>query len=94
MIAANKGNAVVVLSVHEIGVFLEISAYRKLAKDPTKMIVLMMFLLAGDVCRLHPECSRHQWHYRLLKVHKEGVTVDPCWEECCRLYLTVVIASG
>ena len=71
----------VVLSVvyysHEIGVFLEISAYRNLVKDPTKMIVLTMSLLADDVCRLHPECSRYPRHYRLLKVHKEVVTVGP-----------------
>jgi hypothetical protein len=81
MLSANKGNAVVVLNAvyhsHEIGVFLEISAYRRLAKDPTKTIVLKKSLLADDVCRLHPEHSRHPRHYRLLKVHKEGVTVVP-----------------
>jgi len=97
MLAANKGNAVVVLSAvyysHEIGVFREILAYSRFAKDPTKMIVLTMSLLADDVCRLHPECSRHPRHYRLLKVHEEVVTVGSCWEKCWTLYLPVVSAS-
>jgi len=81
MLAANKGNVLVVLSAfyysHKIGVCLENLAYRRLAKDRTKTIVLKKSLPADDICRLHPECSRHPRHYRLLKIHKEGVTVVP-----------------
>ena len=98
MLAANKDNAVVVLNAvyysHEIGVFLENSAYRRLAEDPAKMIVLNKSLLADDVCRLHPEHSRYPRHYRLLKIHKERVTVGPCLEQHWRLYLPVVSASA
>jgi hypothetical protein len=75
MLAANKGNAMVKLSAfyygREIGFCLENLAYRSMAKDPTKTIVLKKSLLADDVCRLHPECSRHSKHYRLLKIHKK-----------------------
>ena len=80
MLAANRGNAMVVLNAiyysHEIGVCLENLAYGRLAKDPTKMIVLKS-LLADDSCRLHPDRSRHPRHYRPLKVHKDRVTVMP-----------------
>jgi hypothetical protein len=81
MLAANKGPALVVPNAiyhsREIGVCLENSAYRRLAKDPTKMIVLKKSLLSDDICRLYPERSRHPSHCRLLKIYKEGVTVVP-----------------
>jgi hypothetical protein len=66
MLAANKVNVLVVLNAiyysHEIGVWLENLAYRRLAKDLTKTIVLKKSLLADDVCRLHPDHSRHCRH--------------------------------
>ena len=50
MLAAKNGNAVVVLKTvycsHEIVVFLDNLAYRRLAKDSTKTIVLKNSLLA------------------------------------------------
>jgi len=97
MLVANEGNAVVVLNAiyyaHEIGVFLKNLAYRRLAKDPTKTIVLKKSLLADDICRLHPVHSRHPRHYRHLKIHKERVTVVPARSNIGG-YLPVVQASA
>jgi hypothetical protein len=99
LLAANKGNVLAVLSAfyysHKIGVCLENLADRRLAKDHTKMIVLKKSLPADDICRLHPECSRHPKHYRLLKIHKEREShCGACREQCWRLYLPLVQTSG